>query len=193
MATNDWALDTNYAMQQGVRRLISGCVEAAGGRLWLPERVLTLASDHYTRLARKRAERITKHREGAGTPTPGRYTLAHITAERTIAIADAFVEWAQNETMRNDGLWSLARGNHQTRVLSQRLFIDGIAQGGHENLVEEDAHVAAEAMHAGCRWISSNNLHMLRGELFTQWLDAEQARRVCREQTRGAAREARTR
>ena len=88
MTTNDWALDTNYAMQQGVRRLISGCVEAADGRLWLPERALTLASDRYSRLARTRAARITEHREGAETPARSRAALDDITIERTLALTD---------------------------------------------------------------------------------------------------------
>ena len=175
MTTNDWALDTNYAMQQGVRRLISGCVEAADGRLWLPERALTLASDRYSRLARTRAARITEHREGAETPARSRATLDDITIERTLVLTDTFATWAQAETLRNDGLWSLAASSAHTRRLTQRLFIAGIAQEGHADTAEEDAHVAAEALSAGCRWISSNNLHMLQGKLFTEWLGVEQA------------------
>ena len=175
MTTNDWALDTNYAMQQGVRRLISGCVEAADGRLWLPERALTLASDRHSRLARTRAARITEHREGAETPARSRAALDDITIERTLALTDTFATWAQAETLRNDGLWSLAASSAHTRRLTQRLFIAGIAQEGHADTAEEDAHVAAEALSAGCRWISSNNLDMLQGKLFTKWLGVEQA------------------
>ena len=170
-----WALDTNFAMQQGVRRLISGCIELADGRLWIPERAVALAATRYAELARRRAARITEHREGTPQFGLGDATLREIAVKRAIALNRAFHNWALAETTRNDGLWSIAPASDETELISQRLFMDGIARAGTESATEEDAHVAAEAMNAGCRWIASNNLTMLQGTLFTEWLSAEHA------------------
>ena len=171
-----WALDTNLAMSQAVRRLVSGCVELANGRLWLPERALVLMTTRYAKLARTRATRITEHGEGADPFGPDADALGDLVVERSVALTRAFARWAVEETRRNDGLWSLARTTPDTERTAQRMFVAGIARAGEDGTAEEDAHVAAEALEAGCRWIGSKNLNMLQGEPFTKWVVGEQAK-----------------
>ena len=171
-----WALDTNLAMSQAVRRLISGCVELAHGRLWLPERALVLMTTRYAKLARTRATRITEHGEGADPFGPDADALDDLVVARSVALTTAFARWATEETRRNDGLWSLARATPDTERTAQRLFVAGIARPTEDGTTEEDAHVAAEALEAGCRWIGSQNLDMLQGEPFTRWVAGEQAK-----------------
>ena len=147
--TVHWALDTNLAMSQAVRRMVSGCVELANGRLWLPERALVLMSTRYAMLARTRATRITEHGEGADPFGFDADALDDLVVERSVALTRAFARWAVEETRRNDGLWSLARATPDTERTAQRLFVAGIARAGEDGTAEEDAHVAAEALEAG--------------------------------------------
>ena len=59
--------------------------------------------------------------------------------------------------------------------IAQRLFGAGIAREGRGTRIEEDAEVAAQALDAGCRWITSHNLELLQGAPFERWLADEQA------------------
>ena len=132
-------------------------------------------STRYAKLARTRATRITEHGEGADPFGLDADALGDLVVERSVALTKAFARWAVEETRRNDGLWSLARATPDTERTAQRLFVAGIARAGEDGTAEEDAHVAAEALEAGCRWIGSKNLDMLQGEPFTKWVAGEQA------------------
>ena len=107
---------------------------------------------------------------------PDADALGDLVVERSVALTRAFARWAVEETRRNDGLWSLARTTPDTERTAQRMFVAGIARAGEDGTAEEDAHVAAEALEAGCRWIGSKNLNMLQGEPFTKWVADEQAK-----------------
>lgn len=171
----NWAVDANIIMQQGVRRLLSACVEYTNGRLFVPERALALASTHYQSIARRRARRITDWNAASGTGGEAPANRDELIVARAIAIHRAFANWASTEPQRNDGLWALAPATAESSRIAQRLFVAGIAREGRSTHIEEDAEVAAQALDAGCRWIASHNLDLLQGAPFERWLAGEQA------------------
>ena len=166
-----WAIDANIAMQQGIRRLISGCAEFAGDELVIPVKVLELIPTRYRRIARTRAKRITKFTGGRNAPTTEE--IETMAATRTIGMSRAFAEWASNETRRNDGLWTLAPESARGELIVERMIQVGIARIDASATAEEDAIVAGQAIAAKCRWIASNNLEILGGEIFERWLENE--------------------
>ena len=166
----NWAIDANIIVQQGVRRLLGACIEYTGGRIFVPERALALACAHHRPMARRRAKRITKWNIRNRLESYAGAQRIEIVAARTVAIDRAFAQWANAETLRNDGLWTLAPATDESSYIVERLFGAGVAREGSDTRIEEDASVAAQALDAGCRWIASHNLDMLQGEAFRRWL-----------------------
>ena len=100
-------------MSQAVRRLVSGCVELANGRLWLPERALVLMTTRYAKLARTRATRITEHGEGADPFGPDADALGDLVVERSVALTRGVRALGSrgNTTQR----WAVVARTHHTR------------------------------------------------------------------------------
>ena len=170
----NWAIDANIVMQQAVRRLLGACVEHTNGRIFVPERVLALACHHYKSIARRRARRITRWQDEVLSTPAMTAERDELIVTRALAMQHAFSGWANAELQRNDGLWASAPATLESQRIAQRLFISGIARGGHAARIEEDAEAAAQALDAGCRWIASHNLDMLQGAPFERWLTDEQ-------------------
>jgi len=172
MTSERWAIDANIIMQQGVSRLLSGCIEITGGQLLVPERALTLAETKFFPSAERRARRIVDNIQNPEEYLPGE--LRELTIGCTVAIHNAFATWARDEPQRNDGVWTIAPDSATTRTITASLLAAGIARPSTHSGVEEDAHVAAQAFAAGCRWIASHNLSVLTEDL-VPWLAHEQA------------------
>ena len=170
--TTRWAIDANIIIQQGTARLISGCVEATGGQLVVPEEALRLAIRKSHEPTERRARRIIQR-----VLDPEHYSSAQrreIIIQCGIAIRNAFADWATNETKRNDGLWTLAPDSLTAQTITQSLFTAGIARPSTHIGIEEDAQCVGQALAAGCRWIASHNLGVLTADL-DPWLAHEQA------------------
>ena len=169
--TTRWAIDANIIMQQGTARLISGCVEASGGQLLVPERALTLAKAKSYEPAQRRARHILQHLLNPGDVTPAQ--LREVTIACTVAIRNAFANWATGETDCNGGVWSFAPETPTSESITASLYAAGIARASTQSGIE-DADAVAQALAADCRWIASHNKYALSDDL-VPWLAHEQA------------------
>ena len=169
-----WAIDANIFMQQATRRLVCGTIEYRRDELLIPERALLLARLVYDDLALKRAQRITEHDERHGI-TPGTGAYNALVARRASAILENFAAWTETEPPRNDGAWQVASDTQAAKQTAQALRLARVARRGTWTPIEEDAHVAAQALANGCRYIASHNLARLDDETFRLWLAEQQA------------------
>ena len=169
-----WAIHPNIVTERHVRGMISACIEYSAGQIFVTERAFTLACTHYQSIARDLARRRTRvaarTRQHEGTPA----RLDELIVNAALAFQEHFVEWLTAEATQADRLWTFTPTTDEAVFITQRLFVGGIARDLEGQRNENEVEMAAQALEAGCLWVTPHNPGILQGASFERWLAEQQ-------------------
>ena len=175
-STLSLALDAQLFLRTQVRIMLIGTAELTQARIIMPETALLGGANAYRNMCFKYAETIVKHeaqRAGLKLTEDEADTITGTVWDR---VDKGFREWIEREPRTNSACFQIAPGSTRTKNIAISLRRNGVALDHSDTRWEtgEDPQVIAEALQAGARWVSSDNLKIVSTEMLDEWMQARQ-------------------
>ena len=172
------AIDAQILLRNHARRTVLATAELCEVAVMLPETVVTMAKIHYATVCENYVRRALEWADDVA----GKHTSAE---EMGLRVHDAtqklgigFGRWIDEETLRNDGVFTKAPRTRRGQGVAMELSEAGVVDDPEDRRwgVGEDPYVIAEALEAGAHWLASDNFRTLNSDVMEIWLDKVQAR-----------------
>jgi len=172
------AIDAQILLRNHARRTVLATAELCGVAVMLPETVVTMAKIHYATVCESYVRKALEWADDVA----GKHTSAE---EMGLRVHDAtqklgigFGRWLDEETLRNDGMFTKAPRTRRGQGVAMELSEAGVVDdpGDRRWGVGEDPYVIAEALEAWAHWLASDNFRTLKPDVMEIWLDKVQAR-----------------